>query len=78
MACLFKLATQFEMIVDLPVKDNPDALIFVVDRLMAASHIDNRKTPHPKPDAATDIGAAIIRATVDDRIVHGVDPRWID
>src|SRR5258708_549456 len=62
MPCLFKILPQLQMVVDLPVEDNPDALIFAVDRLMAASHIDNGKASHPKSNAATDIGAAIIRA----------------
>src|ERR1041385_926228 len=63
---LFKALPQLQMVVDLPVEDDPDALIFVADRLMAAGHIDNGKASHPKSDAAADIGAAIIRATVDD------------
>ena len=74
MSRLFKILSQFQVVVDLPVEDNPDALVFVVDRLMAAGHIDNGKAPHPKSDVASDIGTAVVRATVDDRVVHGIDP----
>ena len=74
MSRLFKILSQFQVVVDLPVEDNPDALVFVVDRLMAAGHIDNGKAPHPESNVASDIGTAVVRATVDDRVVHRVDP----
>src|SRR4029077_1084782 len=43
----FQLSAKLRKVVNLSVENNPDALIFVVNRLMSAGKVDDAKPAHP-------------------------------
>src|SRR5579875_3192741 len=65
MTFAFKLRTQFGEVVNLSVEDNPDRLILVLNRLAAASHVNNAQSPHSTADWPSHVKSLIIRPWID-------------
>ena len=74
----FQLVAEFEIVIDLTVEDNPGGAVLVVNRLLAAFHIDNRQPPHAQADSLAEVEAVIIRATMADSVTHARDQRMIN
>ena len=69
---------EFLVVVDFAVEDDADALVFVVQRLLAGGQVDDRQPAVAEPDAGFDMQAAFVRAAMELRFVHAVEYRTID
>ncbi len=61
---------QFSVIVNLAVEDDPDIMILVGQRLVAAFHVDNAQPPHGQADIFFDEEALVIGPAMHDAAVH--------
>lgn len=62
-----------KVIIDLPIVDNVDRVIFVGDWLSASLDADDAQSAHPDTDVATDQTPLVIRTPMTDGIAHQVD-----
>src|SRR5215469_66032 len=62
--------TQFRVVIDFAVKDNPDIPIFVGHRLLARFDIDDAQPPHRKSDVLFHEKPLIIGAAMHDVAIH--------
>src|SRR5215472_1771565 len=62
--------TQFRVVIDFAVKDNPDIPIFVGNGLPARFDIDDAQPPHGKSDVLFDEKPLIIGAAMHDVAIH--------
>ena len=69
---------EFLVVVDFAVENDADALVFVVQRLLAGRKVDDREAPVAKPDAGFDMQTAFVRTAVELRFVHAVEHRTVD
>ena len=69
---------EFLIVVDFAVEDDADALVFVVQRLLAGGQVDDRQAAVAEPDAGFDMQAAFVGAAMKLRFVHAVEHRTID
>src|SRR5580698_7886319 len=76
MTALFKLQTKFRKVINLAVKHDPCAAIFVEDRLVATGKINDAKPPHPEPRAIGNIKPLIVRTAVHDLVAHVAHERF--
>jgi hypothetical protein len=58
------------MVIEFAVIDDPEIFIFVGNRLMAGLDVDNAKSSHRQPDIAIEEKSVIIRAAMDDPLIH--------
>jgi hypothetical protein len=72
MSSLLEFVLQLGIIVDFPIEDNDDALIFVENGLMAASEVDNGEAAHTQRNSLPYPGPLIIWPTVTDDMAHAV------
>src|SRR5438105_15885709 len=49
-------------VIDLAVENNPDSLVFVVDRLMSACQINDAQAPHPQSKTSLRMNSFVVRA----------------
>jgi hypothetical protein len=62
-----------KIIVDLPVENDMDCIVFVGDRLSTSLHADDAQTAHPDPDAASDQTSLVVRPSMTNGIAHQGD-----
>jgi hypothetical protein len=67
--CL-KFLSQIKKVVDLSVADNPYRTVFVVNRLMATSDVDDTEPTHAESNGTVRINTFVVRATIDNRSAH--------
>src|SRR6266567_491427 len=72
MPALLQFFLKLTVVIDFSIKDNQDTLIFVKNRLMTPSEIDNRKTPHAQRSSISNPNTLIIWATVPNDPAHPV------
>ena len=72
-AALLELGAQLLEVVDFAVEDDPDRLVGIGHRLMAAGEIDDRQPPEAEADRTLHEVALVIRAAMGDRISHQPD-----
>jgi len=77
MTRLLEFRAQLAVVVDFSVEDHPDALILVVDGLVAAGHVDDGEPAHCEADASAHVGATVVRAAMVERCVHPLEPRSV-
>ena len=77
-ATSFEFAPQLEKIVDFTVENDPDAFVFVVNRLVAAGKVDDTEPAHAQAGWALGVNAFIVRTTVNDSLAHSADLGRID
>src|SRR5580698_1268880 len=65
-----KPSSQFSMVVNLAVENDPDVMIFVGQGLVAGFHINNAKPPHGQPDVLFDKETLVIGPAMHDAAVH--------
>ncbi len=68
-----QVAPQITIVIDLPVEDNQLGPIFVEDRLMSPSQIDDAEASHAHPHASLDEQPLIVRSPMTNRIAHGAN-----
>ena len=73
MTTLLKLFLQFTIVIDLPIQDDEDALIFVKNRLMTASQVNDRETAHAQGHTIINPHSLVIWPTVANDPAHAVD-----
>src|SRR6266571_6957258 len=73
MPALLQFFLKLTVVIDFSIKDNQDTLIFVKNRLMTPSEIDNRKTPHAQCNSISKPNTLLIRATVPNDFAHPLD-----
>src|SRR6266516_5989611 len=61
------------IVIDFSIKDHKNTPIFVKNRLMTPSEIDNRKTPHAQCNSISKPNTLLIRATVPNDFAHPLD-----
>jgi hypothetical protein len=66
----FQESTQFLIVVDLPVENDPNTAILVRERLVAGVQVDDRESPMTQTHLGPIVGALIIRTSMTDRIQH--------
>jgi hypothetical protein len=65
-----KLRTEFEVVINLAIKNYPRSAILIVNRLLAALEIDDRKPAHPETNWTVDVKPIVIGPTVPDGVAH--------
>jgi hypothetical protein len=70
MPALDEAAAQRFVIEDLAVEDDPQRLVFVGDRLVAAGHIDDRQAAHPEPHLPVRVVAGIVGTATGQAVGH--------
>jgi hypothetical protein len=69
---------EFLVVVDFAVEDDADALVFVVQRLLAGGQVDDGEAPMAEPDAGFDMQAAFVGTAMELRFVHAMEYRTVD
>src|SRR5436309_16103425 len=69
-ASRLELQTEFAVIVDFTVIDDPQAVVLVANRLLSGPNIYDAEPPHSQPDVALDKKAIVIRPAVRDLRIH--------
>src|SRR5216683_5442946 len=72
MPSLLEFFLKLRIIIDFPIEDDDDALIFVENGLMAASKVDNGEAAHTQGNSLPYPGPLIIRPTVTNDLAHAV------
>src|SRR6185437_2035197 len=67
----FEIRAQLLMVVNFTVKDDPNVFVFIGEGLMPGLEVDDAKPAHGEADASFDEEPAIVRATMNDLIIHG-------
>src|SRR6185503_15141413 len=70
MAAGFQLRTQFDVVENLAVEDDPKRAILVADRLLAGAEIDNAQPGVAQAGKAVEINAKLIRTAMTDHRQH--------
>src|ERR1700694_5423203 len=79
MAAGAQALSELRKVVDLAVEHDPGRLVLVVNRLVAAGHVDDAEPPHAEADATLQPDALVIRTPMGDRLAHPVQQsvvRW--
>ena len=58
------------MVVNLSVIDDPDAFVFIGDRLMPGADVDNAQPPHGESDILFHQETAVVRSAMHDLLIH--------
>ena len=67
---LFQIGAQLAVVVDLAIKDNGDALVFVESGLFTGEEVDNRQAPHAQRDTIIDKITFRIGTAMDHAVAH--------
>src|ERR1022692_3331532 len=70
-----QLLPQIREVINFPVEDDPNRLVLVVDRLVAASDVDDAQAAHSQAHAAFGIDPLVVRTAMDERLAHLMD-QW--
>jgi hypothetical protein len=58
------------VVIDFTIEDDPNVSVFVAKRLMTGLNVYDAEAAHSQPDILLDKEAVIVRAAVDDLLVH--------
>ncbi len=72
-AASLQIGAQVAVIVNLAVKNGPDGLIFVGDRLVAGVKVDDAQAAHADGAAAVDMETVVVRPAVHNGAGHALD-----
>jgi hypothetical protein len=73
-----EVASKTLEVVDLAVADGVHGPIFIRDRLVAISDVDDRQAAHAEQGTRVAVSSSVIRAAVRDSISHSRQPRLVD
>ena len=74
----FKLRAQFCVIVNFTVKDDPEALVFIGNRLMSGLNVDDAEPPHREAHIAFNEKTFVVRSSMHNLAVHARENISID
>jgi len=74
-ALLLQLLPQRLVVVDLPVEDQGQRPVLVVDRLLPAREVDDAQPAHAERDARLDVIALVVGPAMHHGVAHRLDPR---
>ena len=77
-AAAFELPAQLRKVIDFTVENDPEALVFVVNGLLAARNVNDTESAHSQAGWAVRVDAFIVRTTVNDSLAHSADLGRID
>ena len=58
------------MVINFAIKDDPNAAVFIAERLVTALDVNNAEAAHSEPDVLLDKEAAVVGSAVHDSLVH--------
>src|SRR6266850_3041482 len=67
---LLQLFAELLVVIDLSIENNPCSAILIVDRLLAAFHIDDRQAAHAQANSLVEVEAVFIGAAVAYGLTH--------
>src|SRR5690349_19801504 len=70
MAAFEERLTQFLIVVNLPVEDDPNRSVLVADRLLARLEVDDAEPPHAEADTRAKVHPFFIRSTMHQHLTH--------
>ena len=70
MPSCFQILAKFAMIVDFSVENNPEALVFVADRLMPRLNVNDAQSAHGEPDVFAHVETIVVGTAVGNLLVH--------
>src|SRR5438270_7471137 len=73
-----QLISESDVIVDFAIVGNPNRAILVAQRLMSQRDVNDAQASVPEGDMTIDIKTAVIRTSMDQGLIHRVDPSGID
>jgi hypothetical protein len=65
-----QILAKFLVVVEFAVVDDPEVLVFIADGLMAGLNVDDAQPPHGETDIPFNQETLIIRAAMDDSLIH--------
>src|SRR5207237_2718153 len=68
-----QLLTQFDVIVDLTVEDDPDGAVLVAQRLVPTAQVDDRQTAHGHAERTLDVYPFVVGPAMRDERRHSVE-----
>src|ERR1700685_724297 len=68
-----EIPAQFRKVVNLPVVDNADSLVFVENRLVTTGQVDDAEPSYPQARPILYENALIVGSTVNDALAHSMD-----
>ena len=71
-SCL-QVSAQFGEVINFPVENDPDALVFIVNGLATAGKINNAQSAHAQADLALHVRAFVVGTAVNDSSAHAAD-----
>jgi hypothetical protein len=78
MAFIDQTLAQLPEIVDLSVQDDPDGLVFVVDRLLTRLKVDDAEPSHTHSEISIHEDSLIIRSTMPNTPAHPLERIRLD
>jgi hypothetical protein len=69
-AARFEIFSQILVVINFAVEDDPDVSVFIAQGLMSGLNVNDAEAAHRQPDVLFDKEAIIVRAAVDDLLVH--------
>src|SRR5580692_4397056 len=73
MTATFKLLAQLRKVIDFSVKNDPQARVFVVNRLSPAGKVNDTQAAHPESYGALRVDALVVRTAVNNGLTHPAD-----
>src|SRR5437660_11857548 len=73
MALALQLCSQFPVIVNLAVKNDPNCFLGIRHRLMTSGQINDGKSSEAEPDRTREEVTLVVRTAMDDRSGHSPD-----
>jgi hypothetical protein len=64
---------QLRKVIDFSVKNDPQARVFVVNRLSPAGKVNDAQAPHPESYGALRVDALVVRTAVNNGLTHPAD-----
>jgi hypothetical protein len=65
--------TQFLIVIDFPIENDEDTVVFIKDGLMASCQIDNGKSAHAQGDSISHPRALIVGSAMPNHLAHLID-----
>src|SRR6516165_11428909 len=70
MTAALEFTPKLRKVINLSVVDNADGLVFIENRLMASSEVDDAQAPHSKPGTVSYENAFVIGPAMDNAVAH--------
>jgi hypothetical protein len=78
MARPFEFGAKLEEIVNLSVKNHPNCLVLIVDRLLASRYVNNAQPSNAQSHAALHVDTFLVGSAVENALAHTMNRGSID